>query len=221
MNELSATDKALIVNALLRLVGEDVLTVLEKRDILHEITAKLTSFNIADIVSETNNRRRLLLKNIESDQGYTGLPRELVFDPATKTIKIFGPTSADDTTIGAAPDIDVEELLEDIDYVIESGSNSVGWYRKWKSGWVEQGGTSTGTGTSTPREITLPVVMSNTSYTITTSIQDSTISTTVPAIRINSRTTTYIRFLGTYQSGSTGNYLGASFNWRAEGMAAN
>ena len=166
MNELTPADKTLVVNALLRLIGPDVLTPLEKRDILHEITAKLTSFNIADIVSETNNRRRLLLKNIESDQGYTGLPRELVFDPATKTIKIFGPTSADDTTIGAAPDIDIEALLAGMDYVTLSasglsGTNYInGWYRKYKSGWVEQGFRSTANRVN----ITFPVAMKNTSY---------------------------------------------------------
>ena len=26
------------------------------------------------------------------------------------------------------------------DYIIDYGNNSNGWYRKWKSGWLEQGG---------------------------------------------------------------------------------
>lgn len=173
MNELNATDKALVVNALLRLVGEDVLTVLEKRDILHEITNLLTGFNIADIITETTNRRRLLLKGVETEDEYTGMPRELVFNPTDKTIKIFGEATADDVVIGAAPDIDVEELLEDIDYVIESGSNSVGWYRKWKSGWVEQGGYINNLGTATV-SITLPVTMANSNYNISLSSYNST-----------------------------------------------
>ena len=172
MNELSATDKALIVNALLRLVGEEVLTVLEKRDILHEITNLLTGFNITDIVTQTTNRRRLLLKSVEAEDGYTGLPRELVFDPTEKTLTVFGETSADDIIISEAPDIDIETLLEDIDYIIDSGSNSVGWYRKYKSGWVEQGGktsnfTQTAAGASETKTITLPVLMSDANYNIT------------------------------------------------------
>lgn len=143
MNELNATDKALVVNALLRLVVEDVLTPLEKRDILHEITGLLTGFNVADIVTETNNKRRLLLKTAPSGQEYDGLPRELVFNPTDKTIKIFGETATDDIVIGAAPDIDIEALLSNMDYVTLSatglsGTNYTnGWYKKYKSGWVE------------------------------------------------------------------------------------
>ena len=172
MNELSAADKALVVNALLRLVGEDVLTVLEKRDIIHEITNLLTGFNITDIVNDTTNRRRLLLKGLAADEEYTGLPRELVFDPATKTIKIFGETTADDTIIGAAPDIDIEELLTDMDYVIDSGETDGVWWRKYKSGWVEQGGklatTYTGTGNKSML-ITLPISMTDSGFTCMTS----------------------------------------------------
>ncbi len=220
MNELTPADKALVVNALLRLVGEDVLTPLEKRDIMHEITGRLTGFNVADIVNETNNKRRLLLKSAPSGDEYEGMPRELVFNPTDKTIKIFGATAADDTIIGAAPDIDIEALLADMDYITSSGSNSVGWWRKWKSGWVEQGGNAVGTGTSTPREITLPVLMSAANYVVTTAIQDGAINTAVPGVRVNSKTTTYVRFLTTYQASSNSNYLAAPFSWRVDGMAA-
>jgi hypothetical protein len=169
MNELNALDKAIIANALLRLVGEGELTTLEKRDILHEIILKLTGFNIADMIGETSNRRRLLLKRTASGDEYEGLPRELVFDGAAKTLRIFGEQGEDDTVIGG--EADMEALLADMDYVAESGGNSAGWWRKHKSGWVEQGGkttafTSTGAGASETKTIALPILMSGASYNV-------------------------------------------------------
>lgn len=55
-----------------------------------------------------------------------------------------------------------------IDYVIESqeptSANNYTWYRKYKSGWVEQGGDFTSAGTT----VTLPVTMANTRYSVAT-----------------------------------------------------
>ncbi|MCQ2582033.1 MAG: hypothetical protein MJ170_03570 [Alphaproteobacteria bacterium] len=51
-----------------------------------------------------------------------------------------------------------------IDYVIESqaptAENNYTWYRKYKSGWVEQGGKTTS------QKVTLPIEMSDTNYNI-------------------------------------------------------
>ena len=54
-----------------------------------------------------------------------------------------------------------------IDYVVESqaptAENNYTWYRKYKSGWVEQGGVISGR----QGVITLPIKMNSTSYSIT------------------------------------------------------
>lgn len=62
------------------------------------------------------------------------------------------------------------------DYVVESqlptAANNYIWYRKYKSGWVEQGGRdATGTGTKT---INLPVTMADEYYTVTTATVSNT-----------------------------------------------
>lgn len=63
------------------------------------------------------------------------------------------------------------DTLEGYDYVVESqeptSSNSYTWYRKYKSGWVEQGGrvTVSGTISATNVRVTFPVEMANTNYT--------------------------------------------------------
>lgn len=64
---------------------------------------------------------------------------------------------------------DLESLTDGLlDYVVESqepsSANSYTWYRKYKSGWVEQGGDFTGGGTT----VTLPVEMADTHYTVAT-----------------------------------------------------
>lgn len=43
---------------------------------------------------------------------------------------------------------DLSNVDSNIDYIIERGSNESGWYVKYKSGWIEQGGTFTAAGNS-------------------------------------------------------------------------
>ncbi len=58
-----------------------------------------------------------------------------------------------------------------LDYVIETqtptSSNNYTWYRKYKSGWVEQGGYKTGTGSWGTSTVVFPVKMANLYYTLT------------------------------------------------------
>jgi len=60
------------------------------------------------------------------------------------------------------------ENLLDYDYVVESqlptAENNYTWYRKYKSGWVEQGGVYTGGSEYTT--VTLPITMSDANYCI-------------------------------------------------------
>lgn len=57
-----------------------------------------------------------------------------------------------------------------LDYVVESqlptADNNYTWYRKYKSGWVEQGGRITTTNTWGVATATLPIEMADTNYTI-------------------------------------------------------
>lgn len=62
-----------------------------------------------------------------------------------------------------------------VDYVIEmqrpTATNNYTWYRKYKSGWVEQGGRvplASGDGTTYIATVVMPIVMADTTYSITT-----------------------------------------------------
>ena len=63
-------------------------------------------------------------------------------------------------------DLDLANLPDNYDFVVEWQNIGTGnrWYRKYKSGWVEQGGYVSGSGSAT---VTLPVKMATATYTIT------------------------------------------------------
>lgn len=97
-----------------------------------------------------------------------------------------------------------------IDYVVEkqdpSSSNNYTWYRKYKSGWVEQGGQATN------KTVSLPITMSDANYeTIINSLYNSSGSPGFNELGYVSKTTT-----GFTKAGSA-----TKFNWVVYGMAAN
>ena len=68
-------------------------------------------------------------------------------------------------------DVNLLNTANNVDFVIESqeptAENDYTWYRKYKSGWVEQGGVSIAIADYETATITLPVAMSNINYTLT------------------------------------------------------
>ena len=57
---------------------------------------------------------------------------------------------------------EVTNKINSMKYVIESGSNSNGWYRKWSDGFIEQWNVLASN--QTKQTINLPVSFSNTTY---------------------------------------------------------
>lgn len=102
------------------------------------------------------------------------------------------------------------------DVVVEkqdpTAANNYTWYRKYKSGWVEQGGVTSGG----PAQVTLPVEMADTNYSIMgCSRQDSSGSGWFSAGVI---TTT--GFGCNLQYGSGTQSSGTSIQWEVRGIAA-
>lgn len=92
-------------------------------------------------------------------------------------------------TLNGKADSDLGNIPTNYDYVVDSqlptSANGYTWYRKYKSGWVEQGGETT-----TSRVITLPVEMSDTHYTVTQGIKyTANAEWTIGSIRPASTTT--------------------------------
>lgn len=102
--------------------------------------------------------------------------------------------------------------LKGYDYVVDwqtpTADNNYTWYRKYKSGWVEQGGPTSGSTSSIT--ITFPVVMANSNYTAVLGNR----SGVYEQLRIYTRNTTNMVVNTTVGSGS------ASCLWQVSGMAA-
>jgi hypothetical protein len=78
------------------------------------------------------------------------------------------------------------------DYVIESVVNSDGsWYRKWKSGWLEQGGKSDSIPGSGPGSVNLLVPFTNALYNVQATIIRKDVLSTQPVIVFDFSTTSF------------------------------
>ena len=103
-----------------------------------------------------------------------------------------------------------------IDYQEPTADNGYTWYRKYKSGWVEQGGVNTTTNDTTVT-ISLPIAMFDNNYTVQkTCITDNSSSLSNISFRtfaVSAKTTTSFQTFANQQS--TG-----GFNWQVSGKSA-
>lgn len=108
-----------------------------------------------------------------------------------------------------------------VDYVVEmqnpTANNNYTWYRKYKSGWVEQGGENTNS--AQDYQVTLPIIMSNIHYTITFGGKSfgSNNNAFICNVKSDSLTTSGFKIQG--RDYNNGNYTQISW-WKVEGMAA-
>ena len=113
-----------------------------------------------------------------------------------------------------------------VDYVVEkqdpTSANGYMWYRKYKSGWVEQGGhknipSRTGAGISSTT-VTFPIPMSDTNYTGQISYQSGGSYYAYCALTFTNRQTTGVslEFHNTY-AGTTAAFL---VGWQVSGKSA-
>lgn len=112
-----------------------------------------------------------------------------------------------------------------IDYVVEkqdpNAGNNYTWYRKYKSGWVEQGGITNAISVAgisgTNVDITLPITMADTNYNILTTRKDGGSGYAQTEENTNIISTSVIR-IGLWNNIS-GTASGGKFWWQVSGMA--
>ena len=112
-----------------------------------------------------------------------------------------------------------------VDYVVEkqdpTSANGYTWYRKYKSGWVEQGGFVSNlawVGTGASKTITLPIVMNDSNYTVSATMGKNNTSWNYPGCRGYADSTTQI----TVGIATLGNNQGTveKVYWQVSGYAA-
>ena len=91
-----------------------------------------------------------------------------------------------------------------VDSVVEkqdpTSANGYTWYRKYKSGWVEQGVIKVEVATAI-YTFNFPILMANTNYAVMTSVSDLLNTTTMTA-KYSSKATTGVNVRSTYQNSS-------------------
>ncbi len=143
---------------------------------------------------------------------FTGAIGEVTVDTTSNTLRVHDGQTVGGTTLAKRSEI---PDLTPYDYVIEwqmpSADNNYTWYRKYKSGWVEQGGYG-----NFDTKITLPLSMSDTKYTVcATAAQDIGGS----GVWVSEKTQSSFRFIG-QNYGSVFTPSSKSFTWIAYGFAA-
>lgn len=96
-----------------------------------------------------------------------------------------------------------------IEYQLPTADNGYKWYRKYKSGWVEQGGFVSNV--SGEQTVNFPITMADTNYTmLKTMTTNSSNNVQYSNVSFYTRTT----------ASAKTTTAGADFSWQVSGMAA-
>ena len=176
------------------------------------------------------------------NDAFTGAEGEIVVDTQKHTLRVHdgktqggfematqadlnnkADTSYIDGLLATKADTDLGNIPTNYDYVVESqlptAGNGYTWYRKYKSGWVEQGGIKL-QNTDSKQDLSLPIEMNGPTYSVLTSVMDDNLNNFVFCVKVTDKTTTGFKttIWGSYQQGiSTSGY---NFVWQVSGMSA-
>ena len=147
--------------------NDPTLTIQEISVMRNRLCKEICDINMDDILSVDKNARRLLLKRGSGaeNNAYVGMSGEVTVDTDAKTLRVHDGTTAGGVQIARIDDIpDVATA----DYVVAwqdpTEQNNYTWYRKYKSGWVEQGGVIINKNNGQEHTIYLSVEMQDESY---------------------------------------------------------
>ena len=152
---MTSNDRKELINTLIRLIDDDtVLTQWERRDMLERVCGKLSGWSMEKHIQNSGNNRKLKIKrgtNTENNE-YRGVCGEITMDTDEKTIRLH-----DGETVGGVAMARADSVpdMGGADYVVAwqnpTAENNYTWFRRYKSGWITQGGKLSG------RSITFPI----------------------------------------------------------------
>ena len=153
------------------------------RHIDYQPTLQPQSYQLNQDFNQCIGALQELKAKIQNAIGMANIPTVADLLTELTTIRTALPNLLDqddlDTLNDTIDDIqDALTALNGYDYVVESqlptADNNYTWYRKYKSGWVEQGGYHASSGTCGIYTVSLPIEMSNAYYTVTITGDSST-----------------------------------------------
>lgn len=122
-----------------------------------------------------------------------------------------------ETCTSVLADVSRLRTHEVIEFQEPSSLNDYTWYRKYRDGWVEQGGVYNPAFTGT-KTFAYPVEMADTNYTLTTGTGCPSVSGMHGKDYITAKTTTGFSFTSVSLAGS---FTVSLFNWQVSGLSAN
>lgn len=155
-------------------------------------------------------------------ENFTGAVGEITMDTTNNTIRVHDGQTPGGTPLAKQSDIPQQQTLPDnydfvTDFQAPTAANNYTWYRKYKSGWVEQGGYGDlGSVLNSPViTVNFPVVMMNNYYLVSMSNTRGSDGTFKMAQGISTKSTTGMTF-GFYAGNDGCRY----YNWMVSGMSA-
>ena len=156
-------------------------------------------------------------------ENFIGAPGEITYDTDLKTLRVHDGETPGGHVIGGGT-----TLPENMDYVIETqlptSENNYTWYRKYKSGWIEQGGYATTAKNSdnSPKLVivSLPIEMSDSHYHVSLgSAWGWDTTKDLFSVTYGGRTTTSFKIRGTYGNESVTGGWNIPVCWSVAGVA--
>ena len=167
----------------------------DARAIRNTMLKNICDVELDDFIQQRRANHKLLMKRGSSTDNneYIGKNGEITVDMDEKTLRVHDGQTAGGPTLARVSDI---PEIASADYVVAwqnpTAENNYTWYRKYKSGWVEQGGLFTPKGTSTGggtiATIALPIEMSDDKYWWSAKITGSASSGAYLGVTRNSTT---------------------------------
>lgn len=139
------------------------------------------------------------------NEGFIGAEGELTYDTTTKAVHVHDGETAGGALIDAV-----------VAYQLPTSENGYKWYRKYASGWVEQGGISDAS--SSGVAVTMPITMLDVNYTVVVGNGNSTTNQDYTAwCGAYNRTVNGFTF---YVKGYGGSGTSYKCCWQVSGIAA-
>lgn len=152
---------------------------------------------------------------------FTGAIGEITMDTTNKTLRIHDGETAGGIALARRDEIsDIITLPDNYDFIVATGGTSAAWWRKYKSGWCEQGGYGTPSTASSQYKIVFPIPMRDANYTLTaiSKSSPSTSTTTPHGCHYINKSATECSIISL--KGNTGDWISAEVNWHICGFAA-
>lgn len=138
--------------------------------------------------------------------------------------ELYGTPDTSAETLNTKADRNLLNTTDNVDIVVESqlptAENGYTWYRKYKSGWVEQGGRFSSSVTNSFNTITMPVAMHDTNYCVFSSNLTNYVEGTGSSHAYVMEKVASIYHLTTTTIGVFSQNTGRNFVWQVSGMSA-